>query len=102
MTLVSASFHIADAAAVPFWKATWGKECVSAVVEVTLLSRAPKYSAILELDRRIRDVALPQYAQRPPPKGASLSETMKHFMPINYRELSACPARPLSLLCRRR
>ncbi|GJE93089.1 fungal-specific transcription factor domain-containing protein [Phanerochaete sordida] len=72
----------------PFWKATWGKECVSAVVEVTLLSRAPKYSAILELDRKIRDVALPPYAQQPPPKGASLSETMKHFMPINYRELT--------------
>ena len=52
------------------------------------MSRAPKYSAILELDRKIRDVALPQYAQRPPPAGASLSETMKHFMPINYRELS--------------
>ncbi|KAI0340282.1 hypothetical protein BDW22DRAFT_1360218 [Trametopsis cervina] len=72
----------------PAWKALWGKECVSAVVEVTLQSRAPKYSLILELDRRIRDVALPKYAQGDPPRNASLSETMKHFMAINYRELT--------------
>lgn len=74
--------------AVAFWKATWGKECVSAVVEVTLTSRAPKYSLILELDRKIRDMPLPNYALEKPPKGASLSATMKHFMPLNYRELS--------------
>lgn len=76
---------------VPFWKANWGKECVSAVVEVTLMSRAPKYSLILELDRKLRDVALPTYSRGSPPKGASLGETMKHFMPINYRELSKRP-----------
>jgi hypothetical protein len=75
-------------AIVPYWKAMWGKECVSAVVEVTLMSRAPKYSLILELDRKLRDMALPAYTQSRPPKDASLSETMKHFMPINYREFS--------------
>ena len=68
----------------------WGKECVSGVVEVTLQARAPKYSLILELDRKIRDTQLPKYAQGEPPKNASLSETMSHFMPINYRELSKC------------
>ncbi|KAI0696344.1 hypothetical protein BC835DRAFT_1272113 [Cytidiella melzeri] len=72
----------------PVWKALWGKESVSGVVEVTLQSKAPKYSLILELDRKIRDVELPKYAQGDPPRNASLSETMKHFMPINYRELT--------------
>lgn len=31
---------------------------------------------------------LPKYAQGPPPEGAGLKETMSHFMPTNYRELS--------------
>ncbi|KAH9914122.1 fungal-specific transcription factor domain-containing protein [Fomitopsis serialis] len=33
----------------PAWKARWGKECVSEVVQGTLTSRAPKYTVILEL-----------------------------------------------------
>lgn len=32
---------------------------------------------------------LPAYAQVPPPAGAGLSQTMSHFMPTNYRDLSA-------------
>lgn len=31
---------------------------------------------------------LPKYAQGPPPEGLGLSQTMSHFMPTNYRELS--------------
>ena len=62
------------------------------------MSRAPRYSLILELDRKIRDMALPAYAQRLPPKDASLSETMKHFMPINYRELSERCSTPLVIV----
>ncbi|RDX52322.1 hypothetical protein OH76DRAFT_207245 [Lentinus brumalis] len=68
----------------PAWKARWGKECVSPVVMGTLTAQAPKYSAILELDRRIRDMALPKYSQGPPPRNAGLSQTMSHYMPINY------------------
>lgn len=81
----------ANTIAVPAWKALWGKECVATVVDITLTSRAPKYSLILELDRKIRDMELPKYAMDEPPKNASMSETMKHFMPINYRELSEYP-----------
>ena len=73
---------------VPYWKARFGAECVAAVVQGTLTSRAPKYSIILELDRKVRDMELPQYAQGAPPEGAGLSQTMSHFMPTNYRELS--------------
>jgi len=73
---------------VPFWKARFGAECVSAVVQGTLTSRAPKYSIILELDRKIRDMELPKYAQGPVPEGAGLAQTMSHFMPHNYRQLS--------------
>ncbi|KAJ7846436.1 hypothetical protein B0H14DRAFT_3086306 [Mycena olivaceomarginata] len=72
----------------PYWKARFGAECVSAVVQGTLTSRAPRYSIILELDRKIRDMELPTYATGPPPQGAGLSQTMSHFMPINYRHLT--------------
>ena len=73
---------------VPYWKARFGAECVAPVVQGTLTSRAPKYSIILELDRKVRDMELPKYALTPPPQGAGLRETMSHFMPTNYRELS--------------
>ncbi len=66
----------------------WGRECVSAVAEVTLQARAPKYSLILELDRKIRDTPLPRYAEGEAPKNAPLNETMSHYMPNNYREFS--------------
>ncbi|KAJ2915729.1 hypothetical protein MD484_g4662, partial [Candolleomyces efflorescens] len=72
----------------PYWKARFGAECVSAVVQGTLTSRAPKYSIILELDRKVRDMELPLYAQGAPPEGLGLSQTMSHFMPTNYRELT--------------
>ncbi|KAF8803345.1 hypothetical protein BYT27DRAFT_7171817 [Phlegmacium glaucopus] len=72
----------------PYWKARFGAECVSAVVQSTLTSRAPKYSIILELDRKVRDMDLPLYAQGQPPQGKGLAETMSHFMPLNYRELT--------------
>jgi hypothetical protein len=58
-------------------------------VQGTLTSQAPKYSTILELDRKIRDVEFPAYAQGESPKNLGLAETMSHFMPHNYRELSA-------------
>ena len=73
---------------VPYWKARFGAECVSAVVQGTLTSRAPRYSIILDLDRKVRDMELPQYAQGPTPQGLGLAQTMSHFMPHNYRELS--------------
>ncbi|KAF8178081.1 fungal-specific transcription factor domain-containing protein [Mycena galopus ATCC 62051] len=72
----------------PYWKARFGAECVSAVVQGTLTSRAPKYSIILELDRKVRDMELPKYATGSPPEGVGLSKTMSHFMPINYRHLT--------------
>ncbi|TEB32701.1 hypothetical protein FA13DRAFT_1662397 [Coprinellus micaceus] len=72
----------------PYWKARFGAECVSAVVQGTLTSRAPKYSIILELDRKVRDMDLPLYAQGSPPENAGLAQTMSHFMPSNYRELT--------------
>jgi hypothetical protein len=74
---------------VPHWKAQFGKRCVSEVVAGILTARPPKYSVIVELDRKIRDMELPQYAFNPPSDGASFSVVMQHFMPENYRCLSA-------------
>ncbi|KAJ7120976.1 fungal-specific transcription factor domain-containing protein [Mycena epipterygia] len=75
-------------ASFPYWKARFGAECVSAVVQGTLTSRAPRYSIILELDRKIRDMEFPRYATGPPPEDLGMAETMSHFMPINYRHLT--------------
>ncbi|KZT64967.1 hypothetical protein DAEQUDRAFT_565105 [Daedalea quercina L-15889] len=72
----------------PSWKARWGKECVSEVVQGTLTSRAPKYTVILELDRKLRDMPLPKYATGQPPEGKGLADTMSHYMPINYLHLT--------------
>jgi hypothetical protein len=72
----------------PFWKARFGAECVSAIVENTLTAHAPKYSIIIELDRKVRNMVLPRYAQGEPPQGQSLKDTMMYFMPHNYRDLS--------------
>ncbi|KAI0816939.1 fungal-specific transcription factor domain-containing protein [Trametes gibbosa] len=72
----------------PVWKARWGKECVSSVVMGTLTAQAPKYSIILDLDRRIRDMTLPRYALGAPPQNAGLAQTMSHYMPTNYLHLT--------------
>ncbi|OJT03642.1 hypothetical protein TRAPUB_5670 [Trametes pubescens] len=72
----------------PAWKARWGKECVSNVVTGTLTAQAPKYSVILDLDRRIRDTSLPKYALGPAPQNAGLAQTMSHYMPTNYLHLT--------------
>jgi hypothetical protein len=74
---------------VPHWKAQFGKLCVSEVVAGILTARPPKYSVIVDLDRKIRDMELPQYALDPPPDDAPFSVVMQHFMPGNYRCLSA-------------
>ena len=74
--------------AVPYWKARFGAECVAAVSQGVLTARAPRYSIILDLDRKVRNMELPKYAQGDPPTGVGLGKTMLHFMPINYKELS--------------
>ncbi|KAF7366478.1 Fungal-trans domain-containing protein [Mycena sanguinolenta] len=75
-------------ASFPYWKARFGAECVAPVVQGTLTSRAPKYSIILELDRKVRDMEFPKYATTTPPEGLGLTETMSYFMPLNYRHLT--------------
>ena len=61
---------------------------MSYVVQGILTARAPKYSVIVELDRKVRDMTLPEYAIDPPPEKGNLDVTMQHFMPHNYRHLS--------------
>ena len=72
---------------VPAWKAKFGRECIAPIVQATTQARAPKYSVILELDRKIRDMELPKYAIGSRPEGVGLNKTMSHYMPQNYREL---------------
>ncbi|KAG1872941.1 fungal-specific transcription factor domain-containing protein [Suillus subalutaceus] len=72
----------------PAWKARFGFHCISAVIQHAQTAKVPKYSVVIELDRKIRDLELPKYAQRPPREGAELGEAMKHYMPRNYRHLT--------------
>jgi ribosomal protein S12 methylthiotransferase accessory factor YcaO len=78
------------AGVVPYWKAQFGRQCVSEVVADILTARPPKYSVILELDRKIRDMGFPKYALDPPTDGAPFPVVMQHLMPENYRCLGAC------------
>ncbi|KAF8638366.1 hypothetical protein AX16_010513 [Volvariella volvacea WC 439] len=71
------------------WKASFGHECISQVVQGTLTSRAPKYSLVLELDRKIRETEVPDVSQAiTQGQNMGLAETMKCFMPTNYRDLT--------------
>ncbi|KAH8833783.1 fungal-specific transcription factor domain-containing protein [Flagelloscypha sp. PMI_526] len=70
------------------WKACFGRDVLSQVVQGTLTSHAPKYSMILKLDRLIRDFSIPQYAQGSPPQGKDLAGTMRFFMIHNYVQLT--------------
>ncbi|KAG2098886.1 hypothetical protein BD769DRAFT_1368676 [Suillus cothurnatus] len=72
----------------PAWKARFGFHCISAIIQHAQTAKVPKYSVVIELDRKIRDMELPKYAQRPPREGAELGEAMKHYMPRNYRHLT--------------
>lgn len=72
----------------PAWKARFGFHCISAIIQHVQTAKVPKYSVVIELDRTIRDMELPKYAQRPPRQGAELGEAMKHYMPRNYRHLT--------------
>ncbi|KIJ16385.1 hypothetical protein PAXINDRAFT_75585 [Paxillus involutus ATCC 200175] len=72
----------------PAWKARFGYECISAVIQNAQTAKVPRYSVIVELDRKVRDMKLPKYAQRVAPRGVGLAETMKHYMPINYQHLT--------------
>jgi len=73
---------------VPAWKARFGFQCISAVIQSAQTAKVPNHNTILELDRKVRDMELPKYAEQPPKQGAGLGEAMKHFMPRNYRHLS--------------
>ena len=77
---------------VPAWKARFGYECVSAVIQNTQIAKVAKYSMIIELDRKVRDMELPKYAQQAPIEGAGLAEAMKYYMPLNYRNFSESSA----------
>ncbi|KIK97941.1 hypothetical protein PAXRUDRAFT_9870 [Paxillus rubicundulus Ve08.2h10] len=72
----------------PAWKARFGYECVSAIIQNAQTAKVPKYSVIIELDRKVRDMKLPKYTQRVAPRGVGLAETMKHYMPINYQHFT--------------
>ncbi|OAX37130.1 hypothetical protein K503DRAFT_771795 [Rhizopogon vinicolor AM-OR11-026] len=72
----------------PAWKARFGFQCTSAVIQHAQTAKVPKYSTIIALDRKIRDMELPKYAEQPPKEGADLADAMKHYMPRNYRHLT--------------
>ena len=80
---------------VQLWKAKFGKEIVSQVVECTLTVKPPRYSAILDLDRKIRDFELPRFTQEPLPENGGLNLVMSHYMPKNYREFSTSWVPPM-------
>lgn len=57
-------------------------------MECTLPVKPPKYSVILDLDRKIRDFEMPEFTRKPLPENGGLNLVMSHYMPKNYREFS--------------
>lgn len=80
------------------WGFRFALECVAEVATRTLNAQGPKYSEILELDRKIREFAIPGKAMAmlkgPPgadPKSIPLSASMTHFVLNHTRETSMFP-----------
>ena len=82
------------------WKARWAKECLFSIVMGTLTAEPPRYSDIGDLDRRIRDMPLPKFAQRELPDDPSFCEAMMRFMPHFY--IDSCAFRSPLRGCMRR
>lgn len=60
------------------WKYEFIKDIISSVLEQTLTAEAPQYRTILELDRKIREKALP------PHLNVFMSPEEEHFTPSVY------------------
>ena len=49
--------------AVAAWKARFAYECIAPVAQNMQTAKAPRYSVIIELDRKVRDMEMPKYPQ---------------------------------------
>lgn len=47
----------------PAWKARFAYECIAPVAQNMQTAKAPRYSVIIELDRKVRDMEMPKYPQ---------------------------------------
>lgn len=85
--------------AVENWGFRFALTCVAEVASKTLMSEAPSYETIMELDRKVREYPIPPDAaafqedletppdSEPPP----LQEGMIRFVLAHSREVSECP-----------
>ncbi|KAH7910916.1 hypothetical protein BJ138DRAFT_49320 [Hygrophoropsis aurantiaca] len=68
------------------WSFRYTLECLAPVVEVTQAAKPPAYQAVLELDRKIRDFAVPVSSD--PTEFERMSREMQAFVRSHYRELT--------------
>ncbi|EPQ56096.1 hypothetical protein GLOTRDRAFT_39622, partial [Gloeophyllum trabeum ATCC 11539] len=76
------------------WGYRFAAECVTEIVEKVLGTTTPSYTTVMELDRKVRDFPMPQYATpmpsydvRDPETGRlALAESMQRFCMGNIRE----------------
>ncbi|KAH7928331.1 hypothetical protein BV22DRAFT_1005131 [Leucogyrophana mollusca] len=68
------------------WSFRYTLECLAPVVEVTQAVKPPSYQAILELDRKIRDFAVPM--SHDGSNFERMSREMQSFVRSHYRELT--------------
>lgn len=62
----------------------------------TLAARAPKYHVTLDIDRKIRDFAVPEASLQPQGAANGLAQAMSQFMPKFYKLIGCVPSSRLS------
>ncbi|KIJ63650.1 hypothetical protein HYDPIDRAFT_113150 [Hydnomerulius pinastri MD-312] len=68
------------------WSFRYNIECLAPVVQVTQAAKSPSYQAVLELDRKIREFAVPHGPGRA--NSERMSSQMQSFARSHYRELT--------------
>ena len=95
---LTASFLSLNLSTVETWNYRFAAECVAEVAARTLTTEIPSYATIMELDRKVREFPIPEYAAHaassvagPVPtiatENLSVSESMGRFTMGNAREV---------------
>jgi hypothetical protein len=89
--------------AVETWNYRFAAECVAEVAAQTLTTEIPSYATIMELDRKVREFPIPEFAAHAAssvagpvpttvPEDLSIYESMGRFTMTNAREVRKSPS----------
>lgn len=73
---------------VGIWGFKASQECLIPLVRLVLAAKPPTYESVMELDRKIRDLAMPRAEMQGQTDRTAIS--MRNFVRSHYQELSTC------------